>query len=205
MTPLTVTMIDYGAGNLSSVIKGFEAAGATVRLAQRPEDLAAASAIVVPGVGHFEATRSLDDAWRAAIVSANRHGTPLFGICLGMQWLFEGSEEAPDVPGLGLLEGRCARIPDNVKVPHVGWNQLEFVGKHARLLEGLESGIYAYFTHTYAAPVVDGVVAATVYGERFAAVVEHRRVYGVQFHPEKSGRTGLRMLQNFVRLAGGGV
>ncbi len=203
MTPFTVTMIDYGAGNLSSVVKGFEAAGAAVRAATRPEDLSGATAIVIPGVGHFDATRSLDDAWRAAVVDATRHGTPLLGICLGMQWLFEGSDEATDLAGLGLFEGRCTRIPDAVKVPHVGWNRLEFVGRHASLLEGIEPESYAYFTHSYAAPVVEGVVAVTLHGERFAAVVEKRRVYGVQFHPEKSGRTGLAVLRNFVRLSGG--
>ena len=148
MTGLTVTMIDYGAGNPASVIKGFEAVGATVRIAGTPEELAGSSALVVPGVGHFQATRSLDERWRTAIIDMNRHGTPLFGICLGMQWLFEGSDEAADVPGLGLLEGRCTRIPDDVKVPHVGWNQLDFLTDHAALLAGLDTGAYAYFTHS---------------------------------------------------------
>jgi len=202
VTPLTVTMIDYGAGDPASLVRVFEAAGAEVRVARAPDDLAGAHAIVVPGAGSFEATRALDETWRTTIVDANRHGAPLFGICLGMQWLFEGSDEAPDVPGLGLLQGRCQRIPDTAKVPHVGWNHLEFLRDHSALLEGLESGAYAYFTHSYAAPVVEGVVATASYGERFAAVVEHHRVYGVQFHPEKSGRTGLDVLRNFVKLAG---
>jgi len=204
VTPLPVAMIDYGAGNPASTIAAFEAVGAAVRLVREPEELAGARAIVVPGVGSFEATRALDESWRTTVVDANRHGAPLFGICLGMQWLFEGSDEAPDLPGLGLLEGRCQRIPDSEKAPHVGWNHLEFLRDHSALLEGLESDAYAYFTHSYAAPVVEGVVAAASYGERYAAVVEHHRVYGVQFHPEKSGRTGLVVLRNFVQLVGRG-
>jgi glutamine amidotransferase len=204
VTPITVTMIDYGAGNPASIIKGFEAAGAAVRLAAQPGDLAGASAIVVPGVGNFEATRSLDEPWRQAVVDATRHGVALLGICLGMQWLFQGSAEVPDLPGLGLFEGRCSRLPDLEKVPHVGWNTLEILAEHARLLDGIEPGAYAYFTHSFAAPVVDGVVAATTHGERFASVIERRRVCGVQFHPEKSGRTGLQVLRNFLTIARGG-
>jgi glutamine amidotransferase len=203
VTPIEVTMIDYGAGNPASVIKGFEAAGATVRLATRPDDLAGARALVLPGVGHFEATRALDEPWRQAVLDATHHNVPLLAICLGMQWLFEGSDEVPDLPGLGLFAGRCTRLPDLEKVPHVGWNTLEFAGNHSRLLEGLEPGAYAYFTHSYAAPVVEGVVATTTHGERFASVVERRRTFGVQFHPEKSGRTGVQILRNFIAIARG--
>ena len=196
-------MLDYGAGNLASVIKAFEAAGATLRVAGSAAELADAAAIVVPGVGHFDATAALDERWRAAVLDSARHGRPILGICLGMQWLFEGSEEAPAVPGLGLLEGRSARLTGDVKVPHVGWNTIEFEAGRPPLVSGLEPSAYAYFTHAYAAPVVTGVVATTVHGQRFASVVARRNVYGVQFHPEKSGRTGLQILRNFVDIAKG--
>jgi glutamine amidotransferase len=196
-------MLDYGAGNLAWVSKAFEEAGATLRVAGSAAELADAAAIVVPGVGHFDATAALDERWRAAVLDAARHGRPILGICLGMQWLFEGSEEAPAVPGLGLLEGRSARLTGDVKVPHVGWNTIEFEAGRPPLVSGLEPSAYAYFTHAYAAPVVTGVVATTVHGQRFASVVARRNVYGVQFHPEKSGRTGLQILRNFVDIAKG--
>jgi glutamine amidotransferase len=194
-------MIDYGAGNLASVIKGFEAVSAQVHVATSPDRIRGAEAIVVPGVGNFGAKQSLDQAWRDAILEATAAGAPLLGICLGMQWLFKGSDEAPELTGLGIFPGRCAKIPDGVKVPHVGWNTLEITNPRSRLLADVAPGAYAYFTHSFAAPVVEGVVAAATYGGRFAAAAERRRVYGVQFHPEKSGRTGLQILENFVRLA----
>ena len=133
-----IALIDYGAGNLTSVRKGFAAAGAPLFTPAQPGELEAAAGIVVPGVGHFNATASLAGAWRDAILRAVSQGTPLFGICLGMQWLFEGSEEA-DCPGLGLLAGRCVRLPSDashgsLKVPHVGWNSLA-PPRPSRLLE----------------------------------------------------------------------
>lgn len=204
MSPFTVTLVDYGAGNVASVVKGFEAVGAAVRVTDKPDDLTTASAVVVPGVGHFNVTRALDDEWRETVLDAVQRKVPLLGICVGMQWLFEGSEEAPDLPGLGIFEGRCSRIPEGVKVPHVGWNTLEFTGKAGGLLDSVAPGAYAYFTHSFAAPVTKGVVATTSHGERFAAVAERRRVCGVQFHPEKSGRTGLTVLRNFLAMARNG-
>src|SRR5689334_11021367 len=119
-----IALIDYGAGNLTSVRKGLAAAGAEFYTPGSPRDLARATAVVIPGVGHFRATAALDDEWRRAIVDGVASGRPLLGICLGLQYLFEGSDEAPDVPGLGLLRGRCTRLPPTVKVPHVGWNVL---------------------------------------------------------------------------------
>jgi glutamine amidotransferase len=197
-----IALIDYGAGNLTSVRKGFVAAGAALYTPARPDDLACAAAIVVPGVGHFGATRSLDEGWREAIWTRIADGVPLLGICLGMQWLFEGSTEAPDVPGLGLLAGQCTRLDNRggtLKVPHVGWNALDTLGP-SHLLEGVNPGSYVYFTHSYAAPLTDASVAATEHGSRFAAAVERGRVMGVQFHPEKSSQAGLRILRNFVSL-----
>jgi glutamine amidotransferase len=195
-----IALVDYGAGNLTSVRKGFAASGADVTLAQSPGDLAGASGVVVPGVGHFGATASLDDAWRSAILHAVQAGIPLFGICLGMQWLFDGSTEAPSCRGLGVLSGSCVRLDDHggtLKIPHVGWNALSLT-RPSRLLEGLDEGAYVYFTHSYAAPVADAACAITVHGNPFAAAVEQEHVGGVQFHPEKSGDAGLRILRNFV-------
>jgi glutamine amidotransferase len=198
-----IALIDYGAGNLASVRKAFAAVGAPLMTPGRPEDLADASALVVPGVGHFGATRSLDGAWRDAIERRLADGALLFGICLGMQWLFAGSTEAADVPGLGRLPGRCERLDEcggTLKVPHVGWNALSMAGP-SRLLEGVPDGTYVYFTHSYAAPVTADTAAVAEHGRPFAAVVESGPLMGVQFHPEKSGGAGLTILRNFVRLA----
>jgi len=198
-----IALIDYGAGNLTSVKKALAALGAEVSVPAIPGDLAHADAVIVPGVGHFGATRALDAAWVDAILERVGEGRPLLGICLGMQWLFEGSDEAVDVPGLGILAGRCHRLgdvrlqADAVKVPHVGWNSLE-VDRAAPILDGIESGSQVYFTHSYVVPVTSDAVATTDHGERFAAVVQHGQVAGVQFHPEKSGDVGLQVLRNFL-------
>jgi len=194
-----IALVDYGAGNLTSVRKGFAAAGADLFTPAQPSDLDPATGIVVPGVGHFAATAALDERWRSAIRGAVERGALLFGICLGQQWLFEGSDEDPDVPGLGVIRGRCRRLPPTLKVPHVGWNSLD-VRKPSRLLAGVASGTQAYFTHSYAAEVTDEAVATTTHAEPFASVVESGRLFGVQFHPEKSGESGIRMLRNFVAL-----
>jgi glutamine amidotransferase len=198
-----IALIDYGAGNLTSVRKGFAAAGANLFTPADPSELTASNAIVVPGVGHFGATAALDGAWTAAIRRATRLGTPLLGICLGMQWLFDGSDEAPDVPGLGLIPGRCARLSGSVKIPHAGWNTLRFPARPSKLLEGVPDGSYAYFTHSLAAPAVDQAVAITTHGDTFAAAVEIGRVWGVQFHPELSGAIGGRILVNFASACAG--
>lgn len=199
---MSIALLDYGAGNLASVRKGLAAAGADVCVPASPADVARAEAVVIPGVGHFAATRALDDGWRSAILEVIRTGRPLLGICLGMQWLFEGSAEAPDVAGLGLFAGSCFRLPagDGLKVPHVGWNRLQ-VASSGRLLDGLEDGAYAYFTHSYAAPLTEAAGATATHGPAFAAAVERDAVFGVQFHPEKSGDAGLRILRNFVAVA----
>jgi glutamine amidotransferase len=194
-----IALIDYGAGNLTSVRKGFAAAGAELFTPSRPRDIDGAKGIVVPGVGHFAATAALDSEWREAIRAALGQGALLFGICLGQQWLFEGSDEDPAVPGLGVIAGRCRRLPPTLKVPHVGWNSLE-IRKPSRLLAGVPTGTQAYFTHSYAADVTDETVATTTHAAPFASVVETAQLFGVQFHPEKSGDSGIRMLRNFVDL-----
>lgn len=199
-----IALVDYGAGNLTSVRKALSALGAEFTTPGSPAELKGVRAVIVPGVGHFAATSALDDSWREAIGGAARAGMPLFGICVGMQWLFEGSDEAPGVAGLGVMKGRIARLDGDaekrLKVPHVGWNALDFT-RPARLLRGLESGAQVYFTHSYAAPVTDECVAATTHANTFAAAVERDNVFGVQFHPEKSGEAGLQILRNFLEIA----
>jgi glutamine amidotransferase len=194
-----IALIDYGAGNLTSVRKGFKAAGAELFTPCVPDELRLATGVVVPGVGHFAATGALDEGWRQAIKRSLDRGALLFGICLGQQWLYEASDEAPDVPGLGVVKGRCRRLPPTLKVPHVGWNSLE-IRKPSRLLAGIAQGTYAYFTHSFAADVTEDAVATTTHAAPFASVVETPQVFGVQFHPEKSGDSGVQMLRNFVAL-----
>ena len=206
-----IALIDYHAGNLTSVKKALATIGADVFVPATPDDLADTSGIIVPGVGHFGATRALDQPWIDAILARVGEGRPLFGICLGMQWLFEGSDEAPDLPGLGLLSGRCYRLasnpqsairnPQSVKVPHVGWNSIA-IQREASIVDRVETGSQVYFTHSYVAPVTGDTVAVTEHGEPFAAAVQRGYIGGVQFHPEKSGEVGLQILRNFVELAG---
>jgi glutamine amidotransferase len=196
-----IALIDYGAGNLTSVRKALTALGADFTIPAAPGECARASALIVPGVGHFAATAALEGEWRDAIGVAVGAGMPLLGICLGMQWLFEGSDEAPEVAGLGVIPGQIVKLQNNpaqrLKVPHVGWNALEFMGT-ARLLQGLSPGSQVYFTHSYAAPVTAECVAATTHANTFASVVERDNIFGVQFHPEKSGDAGLQILRNFL-------
>jgi len=196
-----IALIDYGAGNLTSVKKALSFLGADFVVPASPAELGGARGVIVPGVGHFAATAALDGAWSDAIAQAVGAGKPLLGICLGMQWLFEGSDEAPGAPGLGLIPGQCFRIEGPVKVPHVGWNTLAATARPARLLDGVDSGASAYFTHSYAAPCVADTAAVTTHAVPFSSAVERGRVFGVQFHPEKSGKTGLQMLTNFMRVA----
>jgi glutamine amidotransferase len=195
-----IALIDYKAGNLTSVRKAFGALGAELFTPERADDLATADAIVVPGVGHFAATKSLGPDWIEAILGRVGEGRPLLGICLGMQWLFEGSEESPDLPGLGLLNGRCYRLPAaDVKIPHVGWNSLDFQHENS-IVDCVGDHSQVYFTHSYVAPVTGDTVAVTTHGEPFASVVQRGHVAGVQFHPEKSGEVGLQVLRNFLSM-----
>jgi glutamine amidotransferase len=191
-----IALIDYGAGNLTSVRKAFAALGAELATPAIPSGLATARAIVVPGVGNFDATAALDDEWCTVIRTRVAAGVPLLGICLGLQWLFDGSAEAPDTAGLRLLHGTCYRL-DAPKVPHVGWNSLIFP-RPSRLMSNVPEGAQVYFTHSYAAPVVEATVATTTYGQTFSAAIEKDNVAAVQFHPEKSGAVGLRILRNWI-------
>ena len=198
---MKVALIDYRAGNLTSVRKALSVTGADFFTPESATELDGADAVIVPGVGHFNATANLDDAWRGKIRALVAQGRPLLGICLGLQFLFEGSEEAPELPGLGLLAGQCHYLrADALKVPHVGWNTLARQ-RDSRALAGVPDSTYAYFTHSYAAPVTDACVATTTHGETFASAVEQEHVMGVQFHPEKSSDTGLAILRNFLAMA----
>jgi glutamine amidotransferase len=179
--------------------------GADIRVVGSAAGVDDVRAIVVPGVGNFAATGSLGPEWSTAIRRAASNGVPLFGICLGLQWLFEGSEEAPGAPGLGLEPGRCFLLKGDVKVPHVGWNTLELADRPTRLFAGVPSGASAYFTHSFAAPLVPDTIATTTHAMPFSAAVERDRVFGVQFHPEKSGATGLTILRNFLTIVRGGA
>jgi glutamine amidotransferase len=199
-----ITLIDYKAGNLTSVRKALTFLGQESVVTDDPALVRDAEALVLPGVGHFCTTERLASSGvRDAVTEAIERGTPFLGICVGMQWQFGGSTEAPGTKGLALFEGACERFHTELKVPHVGWNQIHrtAAGENSRLLAGIPDDSFVYFTHSYRAPVVEGVSAVTTYGETFAASVERENVFGVQFHPEKSGDTGLRILKNFCDYA----
>ncbi|MFZ0958337.1 MAG: imidazole glycerol phosphate synthase subunit HisH [Candidatus Sulfotelmatobacter sp.] len=215
-----IAIVDYGAGNLSSVKKAFYHLGAEVAIAGQSSTVDAADKIVLPGVGHFSALSALNSAGlREALLKGILAGKPFLGICLGMQWLFDGSEEAPDLPGATLFSGRCRQFPAKVKSPHVGWNSLSLPaalksghsehresgpGKSrpakSRLLCLLPSDPFVYFTHSFYAPVTPATSATTDYGLPFSAAVERDNIFGVQFHPEKSGAAGLLILKAFCEV-----
>ncbi len=196
-----ITLIDYKAGNLTSVAKAFAHIGEDVRITDDAEVIATASKLVLPGVGHFAATAVLQrGGMRDAIAQAIGQGVPFLGICVGMQWLYDGSEEAPATNGLGILKGSCAKFAVGVKAPHVGWNRVRPRGQ-SLLMRGVDDGEFVYFTHSYRAPVTADACGITAYGGEFAAAVERANVFGVQFHPEKSGSAGLKLLRNFVEVA----
>ena len=196
-----IAILDYGAGNLRSVENTLARIGARYELVRNPGGLRAASKIVLPGVGHFgQMMRSLDEMGvRGTLLERIHAGVPFLGICLGLQALFESSQEAAEVCGLGLFEGRVRRFPADARVPHMGWNQLE-PRREARLLRGLPARPYVYFAHSYYVPQTEAAAAVCTYSVPYTALLEHGNVFGVQFHPEKSGEVGLRMTANFVEL-----
>ena len=196
---IQVTVIDYKAGNLTSVVKALRHLGAEVSVTDRPEVVAAAERIILPGVGHFAATRRLDETGLTpAIREAIAGRVPFLGICVGMQWLYAGSTEAPNQCGLGHFPERIERFPESEeKVPHVGWNQLDPI-RGSRIFAGVEKGEFAYFTHSWRAPITEFTAAVTQYIQPFASAVEDKNVFGLQFHPEKSGESGLKILRNFL-------
>jgi glutamine amidotransferase len=195
-----VAVLDYGVGNLHSAAKALDRAGAEVRVVVAVEEAAGTAGLVVPGVGAYGACLSgLASAGGAAAVAGwLEGGRPLLGICVGMQLLFEASEEGPVSNGVGVVAGKIRRLRGPVKIPHIGWDEVA-VRPGSRLFAGLGDGTRFYFVHSYA-PEPDGEAVAAVcdYGGRFAAAVEHGNLFGTQFHPEKSGAAGLALLANFV-------
>lgn len=195
-----IAIVDYGAGNLVSVKKAFDWLGKESVITNDSMIIGTSDKIVLPGVGHFSSTAALRESGaQRAIKEALRAGTPFLGICVGMQWMVDGSEESPDTIGCGLLPGKCMRFPRTTKLPHVGWNHLS-IDSTSRLFRGVPQSSLVYFTHSYFVPVVDSTVASCEYGKTFSAAIEQDNLFGVQFHPEKSGDVGLKLLANFCEI-----
>jgi len=200
-----IAIIDYDAGNLKSVEKALLSFGQQVLVTRNREELLLADKVILPGVGNFgDAMEKLKSYELLPVIhEIIGKGTPFLGICLGLQLLFERSAEAPGVPGLGILKGEILRIPreEGLKIPHIGWNSLKLQGD-GKLFRGVEEEPYVYFVHSYYLKAEDAqiVKATTEYGIRIHAAVEQGNVFACQFHPEKSGRVGLKLLKNFAGL-----
>jgi imidazole glycerol phosphate synthase glutamine amidotransferase subunit len=196
-----ITILDYGAGNLQSVQNTLAEVGAAYQVVDRAADVTKATKLILPGVGHFgQMIRSLDAMnVREALVAVIRRGTPFLGICLGLQALFASSEEAPGLEGLGVLPGVVRRFSNDLRVPQIGWNRV-VLHRESKLLAGAGVEPYVYFANSYYCPVSADTTGVCHYGVDFTAVLERDNVFGVQFHPEKSGPTGLRIVRNFVNL-----
>ncbi len=192
-------IFDYGVGNLLSLKTALEKAGLNATIGTTPQELARADALALPGVGNFSAAATELDPVKETIQTKIREGTPLLGICLGLQLFFESSEEGPG-DGLALFKGRNMRLPNTVKVPHMGWNTLDFQ-KPNELFDGVAEGAFVYFVHSlYPVPTDKNIVCAkTTYGTTFTSAIAQKNIYGTQFHPEKSGDIGLKILQNFAK------
>jgi len=196
-----ISIIDYGAGNLRSVQNTLSEIGAQYRLIDSAAEIKSAQKLVLPGVGHFGQMMRAIDAMRLRepILEYVRGGGPFFGICVGMQGLFEGSEEAEGVAGLGVIAGRLRRFGAEARVPHMGWNEIRPLAG-SRLLANIGARPFVYFANSYHAPEVPETAATCEYSTVFSAAVEHENVFGVQFHPEKSGPLGLKIMDNFAKL-----
>jgi glutamine amidotransferase len=200
---MKVMLIDYGAGNATSVERALHKLGTPAERASTPEAVARANVLLLPGVGHYAALlRSLDErGLREPLLDALRRGVPFLGICLGLQALYETSEEASQLRGLSLLEGNVQALPATVKLPHMGWNRLERK-RDSRLLAGIEDNSFFYFAHSFAACGENASTVATCsHGTKFVSVLEKDNIFGVQFHPEKSGAPGSQLLSNFLKAA----
>ena len=196
-----IAIIDYQAGNLASVKKALDHLQVDAVVTDDSKVVRQADKLILPGVGHFAATTQLSrNGMRDAVQEAIDGGKPFLGICVGMQWMLEGSNEAPDVPGLGAIQASCRRFESHdLKVPHVGWNQIA-KERDSRLLAGIDSGSFVYYSHSYYVPMNPETVATSEYCGTYSAALENDHLFGVQFHPEKSGPVGLRVLKNFCDL-----
>ena len=195
-----IAIVDYGAGNLVSVKKALDWLGAESLITSDADVVRRAKKIVLPGVGHFASTQVLErSGLKDAIADSIQRGVPFLGICVGLQWMFAGSDESPASSGLGLFPQVCGRFPASVISPHVGWNSIE-VDPRSKLFRGIPPSPFVYFTHSFRAPISEETVACCEYGGKFAAAIERDKIFGVQFHPEKSGETGLQLLKNFCEL-----
>ncbi len=196
-----IAIIDYGAGNLRSVQNTLDEIGASYRVLSGPAGLDEATKVILPGVGHFgQMMRALDERrLREPVLDRIRAGAPFLGICLGLQALYSESEEAPEVRGFGVFEGPVRRFPPEARVPHMGWNELER-RRDSRLLAGLGERPYVYFAHSYYVPEGPAAAAVSTYTNPYTAILEHDNIFGVQFHPEKSGPVGLKIVKNFLEL-----
>jgi len=196
-----INILDYGAGNLRSVQNTLGEIGAEYELVRDAVALGRATKIILPGVGHFgQMMRALDQMQvREALLERIHAGVPFLGICLGLQALFESSEEAPEERGLGIFEGEILRFPATARVPHMGWNEIE-PRNGAKLLKNLAPHPYLYFAHSYYAPLHESTAATCQYNVSYTAVLETKNIFGVQFHPEKSGPIGLKVVRNFIEL-----
>ncbi|MCW4015281.1 MAG: imidazole glycerol phosphate synthase subunit HisH [Candidatus Bathyarchaeota archaeon] len=196
-----MAVVNYGVGNLRSIRKGLEKSGATVQVTHNPADLRGSDAIVLPGVGAFAPAVKNMEPIADVVAQAMKSGKPILGVCLGLQLLFTKSSEGGSVKGLDFISGEVVKLPDSVKTPQMGWNTINFARSHP-LLDGVKEGSYVYFVHSYypqpADPTV--VVTTTDYGVKFASMVAKKNLFATQFHPEKSSKTGLIMLKNFVNI-----
>ncbi len=196
-----IAVLDYGGGNVGSVIKAVEYLGKAAQKVDHPASLVESEKIIFPGQGHFGAMmKGLEDRkLLAPLREAFTSGKPFLGICLGLQALYESSEEAPGVAGLGILPGSVARFQGVFKVPHIGWSQLELRSEN-QLFHGVADGSFVYFCHSFYGPVAPESCAVTQYGQTFSAGIEKENLWAVQFHPEKSGEVGLKVLNNFLKI-----
>jgi glutamine amidotransferase len=196
-----VAVVNYGVGNLRSIRRGLEKSGAAVEITHSPTDLSNSDAIVLPGVGAFAPAVKNMKSIADVVAEAMKNGKPILGVCLGLQLLFTQSSEGGPIRGLDFISGDIVKLPETVKTPQMGWNTLNIVQSHP-LLEGIKDGSYVYFVHSYYPQPSDRdvIVTITEYGVRFPSMVAKKNLFATQFHPEKSSKTGLTMLKNFVRI-----